>query len=350
MGENTVLVAGASGIVGYNAMTYFEKLPNWKAIGLSRRIPKNRTLSSSNYIPADLYKPESFQPFSDQLQEVTHVVFAAYQHRSNVSELVAPNLQLLENLVIVLERFCPRVERIILLQGLKAYGSHLGPFKTPAKETDPRHMPPNFYYNQEDLLKAHQDKVSWVIVRPSWVYGFAIGNPMNILMSLTVYASISKHLGLPLRFPGTKEAYTSLMDATDAQLLAKAIHWALVTPECANQIFNINNGDYFRWENIWGKIGEALDMDIAAPQYIPLSTFMRVKEPVWEDMVQKYGLKPYPFSEIASWEFMDSAFSHGYDSMLDTIKAREFGFTEFISTEKMFTKQISMLRQERYIP
>jgi hypothetical protein len=28
---------------------------------------------------------------------------------------------------------------------VKSYGVQLGPFKTPAKETDPRHMPPNFY-------------------------------------------------------------------------------------------------------------------------------------------------------------------------------------------------------------
>ena len=38
------------------------------------------------------------------------------------------------------------------MQGSKWYGNHLGPYLTPARETDPRHMPPNFYYDQQDFL------------------------------------------------------------------------------------------------------------------------------------------------------------------------------------------------------
>jgi hypothetical protein len=31
-----------------------------------------------------------------------------------------------------------------------------------------------------------------------------VGNPMNLSMVISVYASISRELGLPLRFPGTQ--------------------------------------------------------------------------------------------------------------------------------------------------
>lgn len=40
--------------------------------------------------------------------------------------------------------------------GAKWYGQHLGMYKTPAKETDPRYMTPNFYY---DMVDYCQEKV-----------------------------------------------------------------------------------------------------------------------------------------------------------------------------------------------
>jgi hypothetical protein len=36
-----------------------------------------------------------------------------------------------------------------------------GPDKTPAQETDPRHMPPNFSSDQEDFLSRRQQGKSW---------------------------------------------------------------------------------------------------------------------------------------------------------------------------------------------
>ena len=37
------------------------------------------------------------------------------------------------------------------MQGYKVYGAHLGPFKTPARETDANHMPPEFNIDQQEL-------------------------------------------------------------------------------------------------------------------------------------------------------------------------------------------------------
>lgn len=77
---------------------------------------------------------------------------------------------------------------------------------------------------------------------------------MNLAMVLAIYASISKELGLPLRFPGKPGAYDSLLEMTDAALLAKATVWAATEQRCANQAFNITNGDLFRWNELWPKI------------------------------------------------------------------------------------------------
>ena len=75
--------------------------------------------------------------------------------------------------------------------------------------------------------------------------------PMNLAMVIAVYAVISKHLGVPLRFPGKPLAYRSLIEMTDAGLLARAMVWAATDPRAANQAYNINNGDMFRWEEMW---------------------------------------------------------------------------------------------------
>ena len=67
---------------------------------------------------------------------------------------MAVNGAMLRNLVQVVEAAAPGLVHINQMQGTKAYGCQFGPFKTPAKETDPRHFPPNFYYDQEDFLAS----------------------------------------------------------------------------------------------------------------------------------------------------------------------------------------------------
>jgi len=40
MATRTVLVAGASGLVGFAAARHFARLPDWKVIAVSRRLPE----------------------------------------------------------------------------------------------------------------------------------------------------------------------------------------------------------------------------------------------------------------------------------------------------------------------
>jgi hypothetical protein len=107
---------------------------------------------------------------------------------------------------------------------------------------------PNFYYDQEDFLKERQSGWQWhySVLRPEAVCGFAVGNPINLIMVIGVYAAISKELGLPLRFSGPEAAYRALYQVTSADILPKATAWAGETASAANEISNITNGDYFR--------------------------------------------------------------------------------------------------------
>ena len=38
---------------------------------------------------------------------------------------------------------------------------HLGPYPTPSREDDPRHLPPNFHYDQQDLLIVRAGFNAW---------------------------------------------------------------------------------------------------------------------------------------------------------------------------------------------
>ena len=100
---------------------------------------------------------------------------------------------------------------------------------------------------------------------------------MNLAMVIAVYASISKELGIPLRFPGKPGAYHSLLEMTDADLLAKATVWAATDERCANQAFNITNGDLFRWNELWPKIALYFEMETAPPLQMNLETVMADK-------------------------------------------------------------------------
>ncbi len=90
---------------------------------------------------------------------------------------------MLANSVSAIEANSPGLERVVLVTGTKTYGVHLGPYKTPARESDPRHMPPNYYFDQVDWLVERQSgkSWSWTELRPQTLCGFAPGTPMSIV-------------------------------------------------------------------------------------------------------------------------------------------------------------------------
>jgi nucleoside-diphosphate-sugar epimerase len=167
---------------------------------------------------------------------------------------------------------------------------------------------------------------------------------------IAVYASISRELGVPLRFPGSPGAYTSLIEMTDAGLLAKAAVFAATTPSAANQAFNVTNGDMFRWSSMWPRIAAAFDMEVAPPLPMSLTEVMADKAGLWDDMVRRHGLLPTPYSDVSSWAFGDFVFGWDHDVIADTSKSRRAGFHEYVETEAMFRRIFDDLRASRVIP
>lgn len=346
----TALVVGAQGVIGRNLVEYLATLPDWNVIGLSRRGGEDSDRVS--HLAVDLLDAADTRARLAPLAGVTHVFYAAYQDRPTWAELVAPNLAMLVNLIDAIEPVANGLVHVSLMQGYKVYGAHLGPFKTPAREDDARHMPPEFNVDQQDFLIARQRGKAWTwsAIRPSVVGGVALGNPMNLATVIAVYASMSKELGVPLRFPGKPGAYDKLLEMTDAGLLARATVWAATDPRCANQAFNINNGDLFRWNDLWPKLARWFDLDTAPPLPMSLATVMADKELLWNTMVEKYALAPNAYRDVSSWGFGDFVFSWDYDLFADGSKARRFGFHEFVDTEAMFYDIFEELRRRRVIP
>jgi nucleoside-diphosphate-sugar epimerase len=286
------------------------------------------------------------------IKDLTHVVFGAYVERATPSEKTEDNVAILKNLLDTIEETSPNLRHVTFYQGGKAYGADLGPFKTPAREDDPRLMPPNFYYDQEDFLRNRQrgKQWHWTALRPEAVCGFAVGNPMNLAMVIAVYATISKELGLPLRFPGTEKAYRALYQLTSANILAEASIWAARSDAARNEVFNITNGDYFRWQHMWPRIAKMFGMETADPVPMPLTQYMADKGSLWNSILAKYQLQPIPYEQVASWAFGDFIFNSGFDNVTSTIKARRAGFQDCIDTEEMFETFFDELRSRCVIP
>jgi nucleoside-diphosphate-sugar epimerase len=349
--KNTALVVGALGVIGRHVTDYLSRRDDWDVIGLSRRLPDFE--SRARHVSIDLERPdEAAAALRACASEVTHVFFAAYQPGASFVEEVEPNLRLFRNLMDAIEPAAPKLQRVLLNEGVKAYGVHLGPFKTPARETDARHLPPNFYYSQDDLLKTRQAGKPWsyTVLRPDLVCGFSIGSAMNLPLIMATYAAISRELGVPLRFPGRPGAYTALVQATSSSLHAEASAWAATAPAAANEIFNVTNGDLFRWEHVWPRVAEFFDMPLAPPQTLPLRTWMADKAPVWDTIVRRHGLAPYRLDQLAAWPFGDFIWGAEYDVVSSTTKLRQAGFNRIDDSEEMFVRLLREFRAARIIP
>ena len=350
----TAVVVGALGVIGRYIVERLAGLPDWHVTGLSRRRGEDR--GRVRYLSVDLLDPANVEEKLAGLGDTTHVFYCAFQasgtQAADYAKGIDANRDMLVNSVSAIERVAAHLERVVLVTGTKYYGSHLGPFRTPAREDDPRHMPPDYYFDQIDWLTARQSGKSWTWteLRPQTLCGFAPGTAMSIVPVIAVYAAVSKELGLPLRFPGKPGAYRSVYQVTESAHMANAALWAATEPRCANQAYNITNGDYFRWANLWPRIAGVFEMPCGEPQTISLAAHMADKGPLWHAMVGKHGLKPHRYEDLVAWPFGDYVFGCDWDVMSSTTKARLHGFHDVVDSEEMFVRLLEQFRGERIVP
>jgi nucleoside-diphosphate-sugar epimerase len=284
---------------------------------------------------------------------VTHVFYAALSPDPDLSVEAERNGRMLGNLLDGLEVSGAQLERVVIYQGFKIYGVHLGAqARTPARESDPPHMPPNIYLAQEAQLKARAKKSRWdyVALRPDVVVGDIHGNPMNIAVVVGVFAEISRALRVPMRFPGTDKAYGQIVQFTDAGLLARASVWAATCKEAGGEAFNVTNGDVFRWERMWEDVAKHFGVSTAQPVPLTLTRHMADKGPIWREIAEKHSLMESDVAKLVGWGFGDFIFHTEVDVISDVNKIYRFGFTERMDSSTSLIAALDRLKQRRILP
>ncbi len=361
MGRNTALIVGASGVIGAAAAARFAALPGWRTIGVSRRAP-DPAPSGYRHIALDLFDAAACAAAANGFEEVTHVVYAALHEKPGLmpgwyeADQMQANLAMMRNLMAPLLARAKGLRHVSVLQGTKAYGVHVHRIKVPAREDAPRDPHDNFYWLQEDYIRAAQAGAAWdfTIWRPQVVFGGAVGVAMNLIPILGAYGALCRELGRPFVCPG---ANGHVIEAVDADLIAAALAWAAESPAARGQTFNITNGDVFVWENVWPAIAEALELEPAFGDPVQLSRLLPEHAEVWDRIVAKHALRAPPMPALVgeSHHYADMLFAWGATgplppTLVSTIKLRQAGFGDCIDTEAMFRKWIGRLRSWRVIP
>ncbi len=345
--DKVALVAGAGGIIGH-AVIHELRQQGWKVRALARR-----SIAGVESVTTDLIDAENTAAALRKAADTTHLFYAALSPDPDLSIEAERNGRMLGHLLDGLEAVGAPLRRVVIYQGFKIYGIHLGAkVPTPARESDPPHMPPNLYLAQEAQLKRRAGASRWdyVALRPDVVVGDIHGNPMNIALVVGVFAELSRALGIPLRFPGTDKAYGQLIQFTDAGLLARASAWAASSDKAAGEAFNVTNGDVFRWERMWHDVARHLGLETASPIPLTLANHMADKGPLWREIATTYGLVQPDLAKLVGWAFGDFVFHTETDVISDVNKIHRFGFTERMASSTSLVAALGRLKQQRVLP
>ena len=359
---NTVLIVGASGVIGAAAVEHFAALPEWTVIGLSRRRPDVAVDVAFTHLQVDLLDASACAAAAEELGGVTHVVYAALFEKPGLmagwfeADQMKTNLAMMEHLMGPLLRRATGLEHVSVLQGTKAYGAHVHALAVPARESGARDPHDNFYWLQEDYIRAAQAGADWTFTfwRPQIVYGGATGVAMNLIPVIGAYAAICRELNLPFVCPGAAD---TIIEAVDTDLIAAALTWAAQAPAARGETFNITNGDVMVWKNVWPAIAEALGLAPAFGAPVSLSAFLPAHAAVWDQIVEKHNLRRIAMKDLVgeSHHYADLLFAWGATTsppsfLVSTVKLRQAGFGDCIDTEAMFRKWFGRLAERGILP
>jgi nucleoside-diphosphate-sugar epimerase len=354
MAGRVAVIAGATGAASKRLVEVLLADKDWRVVGLSRNPPRSES-PRLTYIAADLTDPASTKAALAKVPDATHLFYTARAKFSDATvgvEDVPGNAAMVRNLVEAGEAAARGLQHIHLVEGTKWYGMHLGPMRTPAREDDPRHMPPNFYYAQEDILREAQKGKAWTwsASRPGFLYDFAPERARNLIPTIGVWAAMCRELGVALDFPGKQACYDALFEATDASQLARAIKWAATSENAHNQAYNVMDGGLFRWSRFWPRIAKFYGLETGMVRTVKLTSWMADKEPVWQEIVKKHQLKPSRMDDVVTWGFGDFVWGLEHDVISSVNKIRSHGFHDTVDTEDNILAMLQRYREARVLP
>lgn len=283
-----------------------------------------------------------------------------YRSMSEQAGLLDPdnrNLMMLTNIVETLAQPPSQLKHVALLTGGRYYGMHLGPaiypnYQIPFTEDMDCSPGPSAYIGMEDYVqKRAGNAFSWSIIRPTFIIGRSSRPMQNIGYAIGIYAWLLKEMGKPLIFPGGLDSYTVKGQFSDGGLLSSMLTWSADTPDAANNVFNLVNGDTVSWEEIWPQLGAYFGMPIAAPANgIDFNDLLAERHAVWDRLRCKYQLPDLPLESVFSAQFLASSMVINWDVEYSMEKARRFGFVQSIKTEQMFADLFECMAADKIIP
>jgi nucleoside-diphosphate-sugar epimerase len=349
MPDKHALVTGAHGIVGLNLVEELAERSDWGLTAIGRR-PTPPPVPGLAYVSADLQDAEATKAALSGLAGVTHLFFAAFQYNPDPYEESAINVAIFDNTVDALRAAGARLKRVVLYQGSKAYGALLGNMRSPAKESDPRVPGPLYYYAQEDrsYQRGAERGFATTVLRPDFIAGIGLGRYVNLVNTVAVYGTLCKALGHPMYFPGGPAAYDALMQHTDARLLARGSIWAALEARREDIIYNITNGDLFRWSRVWPRIAEWFGVAPGHPLHIDLRQFVRDKRPLWAELRRKHGLV-VDLDDLLDWS-QSHILNAAQEVHSSTIRIRRAGFHDCLDSDDRLIELLDEMRARKYIP
>ena len=356
----TVLIAGASGLVGTAAAIEFAQA-GWQVIALSRRPPELLADYPVQHLALDLTDAQACRDAAKQLAAVTHLVYTAVFELPGLIAgwsdplQIATNDHMLRNLLEPLTAVAS-LQHVSLLQGTKAYGAPFRTMRVPARENQPRVEHPNFYWVQEDYLTAMAAThgYGYTIFRPQLVVGPNHGVVMNLPPVLGIYAAIRRELGQPLAFPG---GAPWVWEAADVRLVGAALRWAADEPQARGETYNLTNGEVFSFRDMWPALAATFGMETGPDESLCLAHYIPAHAEVWARVVQKHDLRAIPLAALLgeSHFYADMCFTYGAVESpppiyVSTVKVRQHGFTMAWNTEESFCYWLRDLMTRRILP
>lgn len=358
--QNKVLIVGASGLVGTAAAISFAR-EGWQVVAASRRHPELLGHANIDFVPMDLQDKNACVEACANIQGITHLVYTAVFELPGLVDgwsdplQISTNGQMLENLLDAVT-VSNRLQHVTLLQGTKAYGAMVGPMRVPARESQPRVEHPNFYWLQEDFLRAHANihDYAFTILRPQMIVGPNHGVAMNLPPVVGVYAALRQAEGLSFAFPGGVDR---ALEAVDVRLVGDSCLWA-ATHQCAEgETYNLTNGEIFSWRDMWPAIAQTLEVPLGEDESLSVADYVMQREPLWQNIVAKHKLSENTLEQIVgeSHHYADLCFAHGTREptppiFVSTVKIHQAGFTQTYNSEESFCYWLGDLRERRIIP
>lgn len=358
-GTKTVLIVGASGLVGTAAVNSFAA-SGWEVITASRRKPE-LLRAGFTHVPLDLNDREQCKAAVGALEAVTHVVYTAVYEKPGIikgwreTDHVETNGEMIKNIIEPLSE-AAKLEHVSILQGTKAYGLLVKHMRIPGRESQPRVEHPNFYWLQEDYIgeKSAAKGFDFTIFRPQIIVGPNYAVNLNPVPVIGIYAALRHAEGLPFSYPGTANI---VIEATDCRLIGDACVWAAGNKVAAGETYNLTNGEVFCWSDMWPQLAKTMGVEAGPDESIRVAEYTTSREELWDEIVAKHGLQPFSLKTLLgeSHHYADWVFAYGLDrptrhAFVSTVKIKQDGFHDVYNTEECICHWLDDLIGRKILP